>query len=341
MEENRFENSFDTNDSAEKNTTAENPTSDNYTPNYNFDDDGYDFEDEESSALKATQKTIRGYRIVVIILAIILAGVSALYFSLNHTQKQEFEEKQALLEDERNELQEDLTAMISEYDTLRYQNDTIAAKLDEAVKTIEQLKNERRLNYNKLRAYQKEVGTLRAVMKNYLRQIDSLNSINKKLSGENVSLRKEVSTAKLRADVAEERASELQNRVQQGSVLRARDISMTALNSRGKDISRVKNATTLRVDFTIGANELAAAGNRPIYLCITSPDGYMLATEAMPTFTYQGSKKGYSASREVDYQNEDLDVSIFYNGSGFTPGVYKVDIYMSDNHIGSSEIDMR
>ena len=182
---------------------------------------------------------------------------------------------------------------------------------------------------------------MRAVMKNYLRQIDSLNTLNKKVIGENVSLRKEISTANLRANVAEERASELQNKVAQGSVLRARDISLVALNVNDKEITRVKNATTLRVDFTVSANELAPAGNRPIYLCITSPDGYLLSTDAMPTFTYQGTKKGYSASREVDYQNEDLDVSIFYKGSGFIPGTYKIALYMNGNLIGSSEVAVR
>ena len=178
-------------------------------------------------------------------------------------------------------------------------------------------------------------------MKNYLRQIDSLNTVNKKVIGENVSLRKEISTEKLRADVAEERASELQNKVAQGSVLRARDITLVALNASDKIISRVKNAATLRVDFTVGANELAKAGNRQIYLCITSPDGYLLSTDAMPTFSYQGTNKGYSASREVDYQNEDVDVSIYYKGSGFIPGTYKVAIYMDGNLIGSSEIAVR
>jgi regulator of replication initiation timing len=206
---------------------------------------------------------------------------------------------------------------------------------------VEQLKYERRLNYNKIREYQKEVGTLRAVMKSYLRQIDSLNTINKKVIGENVSLRKEISTEKLRAAVAEEKASELQNKVAQGSVLRARDITLVPLTANDKVTSRVKNAATLRVDFTVGANELAKAGYRQIYLCITSPDGYLLSTDAMPTFNYQGTKKGYSASREVDYQNEDVDVSIFYKGSGFIPGTYKVALYMDGNLIGSSEVAVR
>ena len=246
-----------------------------------------------------------------------------------------------MLEVERNNIQGELTNMISEYDSLKFENDSIAATLNEASRTIEQLKNERRLNYNTIKKYQKEVGTLRAVMKNYLRQIDSLNTINKKLSGENVNLRQEISSLNLRADKAEEQAKEYQNKVKQGSILHARDITLVALNANDKVISRVKNAAKLRVDFTIGANELAKAGNRPIYLCITSPDGYLLSTDAMPTFVYQGVKKGYSESREVDYQNEDVDVSIFYKGSGFIPGTYKIELYMDGNKVGGTEVAVK
>lgn len=300
-----------------------------YTP-----EEGYDYEKEENDAVK---KSLRGYRVVIILLAIILAGLSVLYFNLNRQQQEDYR----LLQADRDTIQSNLTSLIHEYDNLKYQNDTIAAQLVKANEMIEQLKRERRFNYNKLKAYQKEVGTLRAVMKSYLRQIDSLNTINKKVIGENVSLRKEISTANLRADVAEERASELQNKVAQGSVLRARDITLVPLTANDKLTSRVKNATTLRADFTVGANELAKAGYRQIYLCITSPDGYLLSTDAMPTFNYQGSKKGYSASREVDYQNEDIDVSIFYKGSGFIPGTYKVELYMDGNKIGATEVALR
>lgn len=300
-----------------------------YTP-----EEGYDYEKEENDAVK---KSLRGYRVVIILLAIILAGLSVLYFNLNRQQQEDYR----LLQADRDTIQSNLTSLINEYDNLKYQNDTIAAQLVKANEMIEQLKRERRFNYNKLKAYQKEVGTLRAVMKSYLRQIDSLNTINKKVIGENVSLRKEISTANLRANVAEEKASELQNKVAQGSVLRARDITLVPLTANDKLTSRVKNATTLRTDFTVGANELAKAGYRQIYLCITSPDGYLLSTDAMPTFNYQGSKKGYSASREVDYQNEDVDVSIFYKGGGFIPGTYKVELYMDGNRIGSAEIALR
>ncbi|MBQ5843247.1 MAG: hypothetical protein IIW52_00085 [Alistipes sp.] len=295
--------------------------------------DNYDIEEVEASV----KKSIRGYRVVIVLLTIILAGISALYYNINRQQQHDYE----LLKIDRDSIQSDLSHLISEYDSLKFSNDTIAAKLVEANQMMEQLKRERRWNYAKIKEYEKEVGTLRSVMRNYLKQIDSLNNLNKKLVAENVSYRKEISSANLRADVAEEKASELANRVRQGAVLRARDISMVALNARDKEVTRIKNAITLRVDFTISSNELASPGNREVYIVVLSPDGYLLTSESMPTFDYQGMATGYSASREVDYQNEDVDVSIYYRGSGFTEGQYKIEVYTDGNLIGSGSISMR
>jgi hypothetical protein len=304
--------------------------------NYNYENDRYDYEDDLRPDEQA-QKSIRGYRVVIVLLAVILAGISILYFNLNRQQQHDYE----LLQIDRDSIQSDLTSLISEYDSLKFANDTIAANLVKANEMMEQLKRERRWNYAKIKEYEKEVGTLRSVMKNYLRQIDSLNSLNKKLAAENVSYRKEISTANLRADVAEERASELQNKVQMGSVLRARDIAIVPLNSRDKLVSRVKNAVTLRVDFTISANELASPGNREIYVCIKSPECYLLTTESMPMFDLNGTRTGYSASREVDYQNEDVDVSVYYKGSGFIEGAYVVEIYTDSNLVGKGTVPLR
>ena len=304
--------------------------------NYNYEDERYDYDDDLRPD-EQMKKSIRGYRVVIVLLAVILAGISVLYFNLNRQQQHDYE----LLQIDRDSIQSDLTSLISEYDSLKFANDTIAANLVKANEMMEQLKRERRWNYAKIKEYEREVGTLRSVMKNYLRQIDSLNTLNKKLAAENVSYRKEISTANLRADVAEERASELQNKVQMGAVLRARDIAMVPLNARDKLVSRVKNAVTLRVDFTISANELASPGNREIYVCIKSPEGYLMTTDTMPTFDVNGVRTGYSASREVDYQNEDVDVSIYYRGSGFMEGAYLVEIYTDGTLVGKSTIALR
>ena len=305
--------------------------------NNRYEEEQYDAYEDEVQVDDSAQKSIRGYRVVIVLLAVILAGISLLYFNLNRQQQHDYE----LLKIDRDSIQSNLSHLITEYDSLKFANDTIAANLEKANEMMEQLKRERRWNYAKIKEYEREVGTLRSVMKNYLRQIDSLNSLNKKLVAENVSYRKEISSANLRADVAEERATELQNKVQQGAVLRARDINIVTLNARDKEITRVKAAAALRVDFTISANELATPGNREVYVCIKSPDGYLLSTENVPTFAYQGGKIGYSASRTVDYQNEDVDVSVYYRGSGFVAGPYKVEIYMDGNKVGSATVPLK
>lgn len=301
-----------------------------YAPEEENDEEDYYYQTD-------VNKSLRGYKIVIAILAVVLAAISVLYYNINRRQQLQYHE----LEVVRDSIKNDLTNLISEYDSLQYQNDTISARLVEANELVEQLKYERRLNYNRLRAYEKEVGTLRTVMKRYLRQIDSLNSLNKKLINENVSYRKEISSANLRAERAEEKASELKNKVQQGAILRARDITLVALNAKGNLVSRVSRATTLRVDFTLNANELTTPGNREVYVRITSPDGYILSTEQTPTFEFEGGKLSYSASREVDYQNEDIDVSIFYNGSGFATGTYKVQLYSGGYMMGSTEVALK
>lgn len=303
--------------------------------------DPADFEDEEDFRGPDPQKSIRGYRIVIIILSVILVALSALYYSIHRQQVIDNE----LLRTDRDSIQNDLSRLMTDYDNLKISNDTMSFRLgierSRADSLMARLKQERSWSYAKVRQYEKEVGTLRTLMKGYLRQIDSLNTLNKKLIDENVTYRKEISTANLRAEVAEEKAAELDNKVRQGSVIRARDIRLTALNARNKEVSRVKNAARLRTDLTLSANELAAPGERTIYVRITAPDGYVLTTEEMPTFSFEGERLSYSASRDVDYQNQDLEVGIFFNSSGFSAGTYTVQLYCDGYLIGTSEIALR
>lgn len=305
---------------------------------------GYDpseFEDDDYGRQPEAEKSIRGYRIVIIILSVILVALSILYFSIHRQQMLDNE----LLQADRDSIQNDLGRLMADYDNLRVSNDSISASLsverERADSLMTRLKKERSWNLAKIKQYEREVGTLRSAMKDYIRQIDSLNTLNQKLISENVSYRKEISSANLRAEMAEEKAAELDNKVKVGSVLRARDIRLEALNDRGKAVSRIKNASRLRVDFVLSANELAMPGNKAIYLRIISPDGYVLTTEAMPSFEYEGERLTYSAMREVDYQNQDLEVGIYFTSSGFAAGTYRMELYTEGRLIGQAQVAMR
>jgi hypothetical protein len=58
--------------------------------NYNYENDRYDYEDDLRPDEQA-QKSIRGYRVVIVLLAVILAGISILYFNLNRQQQHDYE----------------------------------------------------------------------------------------------------------------------------------------------------------------------------------------------------------------------------------------------------------
>lgn len=306
---------------------------------------GYDPSEDEDFDYTTPQadpeKSIRGYRIVIIILSVILVALSVLYFSIHRQQMRDNE----LLTADRDSIQNDLGRLMTDFDNLQSTNDTISANLsferERADSLMTRLKKERSWSLSKIKQYEKEVGTLRTIMRGYIRQIDSLNTLNKKLISENVTFRKEISSAQLRAEMAEEKAAELDNKVKVGAVIRARDIRMEALNDRSKPVSRIKNASRLRVDFTLTANELATPGNKAVYVRITSPDGYVLTTEAMPTFEFEGERLSYSAMREVDYQNQDLEVGIYYNSTGFTAGTYRVELYCEGRLIGQAQVVMK
>ena len=300
-------------------------------------EEDYDQEREDYSAIK---KSILGYRVVVILLVIILAGISVLYFNLNRQsemerQKRETElvEMHKELEIERDTIASNFDALRKEYDKLGIKNDSISAEILKGDSIIAQLKKERRLNYATINKYKKEVGTLRAVMKNYLHQLDSVNEVNKSLVSKNIALNKEITTERLRADKAEEKNKENENKLRQAAVLNARGIYISAMNAKGRAVTRIKQASQFVVGFTIPANATAKPGHRRVYLCIYNPDGHLIGSSS---FSHNGKNKGCTASREVDYQNDDLGVNIFYHDSGknFVPGTYKVELYMEGRLLG-------
>lgn len=297
----------------------------------------YDEDEQPSDAGKA----IRGYRIVIIILAVVLAALSLLYVNIHRQQKADYE----LLRVDRDSIQNNLTSLVDDFDRLQTTNDTLSANLDferqRADSLLTRLKQERSWSLAKIKKYEKEVGTLRTLMRGYIRQIDSLNTLNQKLISENVTYRKTITTISQRAELAEEKAAELDNKVKIGAVLNARGIRIVPLNAKSKEVSRVNRAERLRTDFTLAANNLASSGEKTVYLRILSPDGYVLATESPIMMEYEGERLTCSASRDIDYQNQDLAISIFYNGAGFTAGTYIVQLYTDGRLIGTSEVPLR
>ena len=309
---------------------------------YDYPAEDFNIDDVEEE-LRRRDRSVKGYKTAVIILALLLIPLT--FFVVRYAGKvKTVEEDYALVEsarkifEEQNSLlQRDAESLVSELESLKDKNDTMMVKYQEAVTMLEQLQKEKTYNYEQLARYKREVATLKGVMKGYLQQIDSLNNINRNLQAQNVEYKREITDAQLRADVAEEKADELNIKVRIGAVIRSSGIRMAALNSNSREVRRIKQASRLRVDFELTANELAEPGEKSIYICITNPEGFTLLSPEMTVFMFEGEEMVASAMRKVDYENQSVPVSIYYDGSAFVKGTYKVDIYIDGRHSGSQE----
>ena len=132
----------------------------------NHDYDPSQYEDEDYGMPRAeADKSIRGYRIVIIILSVILVALSALYFGVHRQQMIDNE----LLQADRDSIQNDLGRLMTDFDNLQSTNDTLSANLnferERADSLMTRLKKERSWSLAKIKQYEKEVGTLRTIMR--------------------------------------------------------------------------------------------------------------------------------------------------------------------------------
>ncbi len=293
-----------------------------------YNDDYYDYNDEQTT----DSRSLKGYKVLVIILIVILGAVSFLYF-------RQVQQLRADFRIERDTLTNRIVNLIEDIDNIQTANDTISYNLSvergRADSLMQQLQRERSANRATIRRYEQEIGTLLNTMQHYVKQIDSLNQLNQQLASENITYRRQVTSERLRADAAEERASELNDKVRMGSIVKARDIVLQMINANGKPVTRSSRADRLKIDFVLSANELTNPGPRSVYARIIGPDGYVMANPDGYVFDFEGDQITYSAMRDdVDYQNEDLAIGLYYGGAEVLAGEYQVQIYMDGYLIG-------
>ncbi len=280
--------------------------------------------------------------ILIVVLAIVLLVVGWMYYQKNIDS----ENIQIQLTAEKDSISKNLKGLMADYKTLETTNDTINQKLqseqDRVKKLYSQIQSERNISYSKIKEYQRELGTLRTIMKDLLHDVDSLNAVNQKLIVENVKIKEEATTAKKTVKELEQKTEELNSQVEKGSIIKARSVVAMAVSRKGNEVTRARKVEKLRVCFTLSENAIAKAGVRDAYIRIIGPDQFVLAKAETDLFDFQGEKIVYSAKREVDYQNKDIDLCIFYDNKGeLVAGKYQATVYLDGNLVGSGEFMLK
>jgi hypothetical protein len=126
------------------------------------------------------------------------------------------------------------------------------------------------------------------------------------------------------------------------SILKAHNFVMYAYNNNDKITDKANRVARFLVNLSLVENELAERGPVRVYVRVTDPSGNLLTDGRGTTFTFNGETLDATASREVDYQGEEVDLGIYINNIGsFMKGVYTVNAYTTQAQLGHGELLLR
>jgi hypothetical protein len=286
-------------------------------------------------------------RIAIIVLSVIsvifLITGGYMWIALRNSEAYNVE-IQELMALEKEEMLNDLTSAQIQYDELmvRINNDSLRIKLErEQVRTqqlLEELEHIKSTSATEITRLKKELKTVRAVLKNYVIQIDSLNRENETLKKENAAVRNKYKEASKKISNLAEEKQALSEKVTLASQLDATNVNITLLRKNGKATKNIKQAKQIEITFTITKNITAESGEKIAYVRIMQPDQEVLTKSSSDTFVYENRNIGYSMSRRFEYTGESHEMTLYWNiEETLKEGEYNAYIFVDGNMIGSGK----
>lgn len=231
-------------------------------------------------------------------------------------------------------------------------NDSLVQKYNEARLKVEglikELNNEKKKNSRnmadsraKIKQLEGEIATLKGIVRHYLEEIQRLGE-------ENAGLKKEIQSVQQRNEElstqyteASRSNAELKETVQLAKKLTITGVNFAAYNKRGKVEKNITKASQLGVSFTVTPNNTAAAGMKDFYMRILSPEGSLLSGGG-GSFQLDGTSLPSTAHRKVEYDNEETQVSIYWDvNTTLTPGDYTVEVFCDGYRLASRHFVMK
>ncbi|MBK6263981.1 chromosome segregation protein SMC [Marivirga sp. S37H4] len=281
---------------------------------------------------------------IIIAFIIIIAAVVGIKFYLDEANRND-------------ELQTELETTYGELDSISKQLDEKIADIEKLGgdvtelqlirKTLEDEKEELRKSNNwaanQIKKYQDKVGGYEELLTIQDEKIKKLEEVNKKLLSENTTLKTEKNILNDSIYELKSRREELVSKVAKASRLKAENIKVLAVNSRGKereDEFKPRHIDKIKVTFNLAENNVAQPEGKNIILRVLNPKGKELfdVTTGSGSFMRDGKEMFYTAKQEILFDNTQQQLSFVYNrGEEYEEGVYEVELYADDYVIGKSK----
>lgn len=288
---------------------------------------------------------------IMMVLIVLLFGFCGFLIWQNIQLKNVVAEKEIVyveISTERNNVKAELEDMLAQYNSLETNNGEIKAELEIEKAKIEDLLKKIKGKDWSIHQLKKETETLRTIMKGFVVQIDSLNTINKELRAEKEVVQGELKSEKNKTENLTKENEGLSTKVTIASYIKTSGLKSSGVrvktDNTGKENDRAKKIDKIRTTFTVLKNEITPPGEKWIYVRILSPDGKVLSekTDDSNKFDFNGVKGLYSVKKSINYQNQEMSVTIDWKKiDEFPVGEYNVEVYADGVDIGKTKFTLK
>jgi myosin heavy subunit len=172
-------------------------------------------------------------------------------------------------------------------------------------------------------------------------EIEKLKSVNKELFSENRNLKTKQNKLSDSINVLAKNKDELATKVAIASQLKAENVSVKGVSSKGKERdSPFKNRQLqkIKVEFNLADNKVAPIEGKKILIRIVDENGQVIfdVAKGSGTFMFNGKEEFYTSAQEILFDNTKQKLTFFYEkGSEYTEGNYQVEIFTDSSKIGA------
>lgn len=281
---------------------------------------------------------------LIVLLLVLAGGLVYLFLSLD-AEKKANQEMQELAELDKKEMENEYQDFANQYSEMmtKINNDSIIAQLtQEQLRTqqlLKELKETKSADAREITRLKKELANVRAVLRQYVIQIDSLNRLNQHLTAENTKVKADLEASNKANEVLSADKASLTEKVAIAAQLDASNINLTPINKRGKTEKKVGKAKQFKVDFTIARNVTAQSGIKTVYVRITTPTGTTLAAGNFP---YENKNLQYSIKKQIEYNGENTPVTVYWNIHEVqSAGTYRLALFCDGQMIGQKAFNLK
>ena len=197
----------------------------------------------------------------------------------------------------------------------------------------------------------KKLASLQEISQKYVRQMDSLYTVNQELVAENERIREEFQAERRENSNLNRQKEELTNMVNQAAVLKLYNYSAQAVRFKGgskeSNTDRADRAERIRIDFTVAANDLIQPGSKTFYVRIADPTKAIISRGTGDEYAFEsnGETLQFTEKIRVNYEGKETPVRAYYTKPAdreFRPGTYFIDVYEQGGKlIGQTSVDLR